>query len=571
MSDLVIGSRRAVSSRLVRNSAIAVLIVAVVVGASYIIYSRLVSYEQPSSHSIAALSMTAGDKRWLSHDSATLNHVGEIRVLRLMGSPYELGASHGRLLGPSVDATHRSLYPALSERIRSDGWFARRTFSMRLRWRYRSLDDGIADYHRQEVAGLSRGAGRLYRSPGYEELLRAQTLLDIGHSVPWSEQRPLATVSRSLSFVATLRGTSGDRLLVGRSFALPGVADGGLAAASTPVVTIARPSAPNLQPYVSVGWPGLVGIVSGVNAEGLGIFVHPIRLQDIRASRLAKPIALLARDVLERAETLKEAIQMLERAPTLGAAAFLIVDGAARTWAVVERSPTQVAVVRQPPRPVVTEILGSDAFADDPENDRTRRHGPQAARANRAARLLAKGAAKTPEDVVAILRDHRDVQGGVLSPGHRAALNDVSAAHTAVFDASALVLWVSDGPGASGTFRSFDLRHELRAEGARPAPPPDIAAVVDRAQSRPGPVLSARRHLVRARRAAHVGDSKRADEHALRALTRAPYLPEALRFAAALARANGNEQRARVLYQQYLDSRPTDRDVAEAIRTYLKE
>ena len=96
--------------------------------------------------------------------------------------------------------------------------------------------------------------------------------------------------------------------------------------------------------WAGVGWPGLLGVVTGINAEGLVVIVHPVRTRDVRPTRTARPIAVLARDVLENAHDLDEAIKLIETTATLGAAAYVDVDGQHGTWAVVERSPSRVAV-----------------------------------------------------------------------------------------------------------------------------------------------------------------------------------------------------------------------------------
>ena len=60
------------------------------------------------------------------------------------------------------------------------------------------------------------------------------------------------------------------------------------------------------------------------------MFVDPARTGDVRPTRSARPVALLARSVLEECKTLDEAIKLIEGTPTLGAAVFVLVDGSTR-------------------------------------------------------------------------------------------------------------------------------------------------------------------------------------------------------------------------------------------------
>src|SRR5258705_10625409 len=99
--------------------------------------------------------------------------------------------------------------------------------------------------------------------PEYEDLVRTEAVFDVGVPATWSAERNTRNLARSLSFVAPLRGPGGDRLVVGRSLSVPGLSDGGDSMARS--VTVSFVHADGVLPYVSVGWPGLVGVVSGMN------------------------------------------------------------------------------------------------------------------------------------------------------------------------------------------------------------------------------------------------------------------------------------------------------------------
>ncbi len=568
------GGRRIGGPRLLRNIGIAVLVVLVALLVSYIIYRRVVAYAVPGGSVpgdplVMRAAESAEAPAVLGYGASSLGYSGRIAVLRLVGKPHTLGASHGRLLGDEVAALADAMDPSIEDSVGTGGLFGESTHDARLRWRYRQLDDGIPGHQLIEIAGVVRGSSRTAASaPSYEDLVRQQAVFDVGSAVPWSSARRTRTLARSLSFVATLRGASGDRLLLGRSFAMPGLSDEGEAAARNVVVSFVRADA--VIPYASVGWPGLVGVVSGVNAEGIAVMVHPVRTADVRTTRAAQPVALVARDVLENARTLDDAIGIIEQAKPLGAAAFVIVDGNRRAWAVVERSPSHVVAVRNRTPAVIGDTFESDEFADDPENDRARRTHPSVMRAQRMAQLLGTALA-TPAEVAALLRDTRGKGGTMLPPGHRGAAQDLAAVHTALFDASGMVLWVSEGPGASGRFRAFDLRYELRGEGARPAPPSDIPADPELDAGAAEALARARADLRAARRAWHEGHRTRARERVQRALAQVPTIPEGLELAAAYARSAGDRELAAELYKKYLEVGPDDLAAEDEARAILRD
>jgi len=567
MPDLLIGTRRPRSNNAMRSAGIITLLLVIGGLAAYLIFRRVTAYEIPDG-STPKHPLVATPEGILEYGDASLEHRGRLRVLRVSGAPHAVGASRGRLLGTEQQQVGRTIDPTVRRAIGRGGWFGRRLHGSRMRWRYRMLDDGTQGHHLVEIAGVMRGAGATRGSrPSFSTLLRRQAALDIGVSNPDSPDRATRSIANALTFVSATRSTSGDSLLVGRSFGLPGASDGGVAAADTTTITIVH--ARDAIPYASVEWPGLVGAVSGINREGLAVMVHPAASADVRIARKGQPLALVARDVLESARTLDEAIAILKHAQILGAAAFVIVDGNARTWAIVERSPEHIAVLRDPPSSAVTDILVGKPFYEDPVNDHARRTRPSQARAKRAAELLRARHPQTASDIAAILRDRRGVGGTPLPAGHRAAIDDLGAVHSAVFDASALVLWVSEGPGAGARFRAFDLRYELRGEGQRPAPPPDIPAEVGFDISRLYAVRDARDSLRTARRAWAAGSRRRAREHTERALAHSSSLPPAHKLAGDLLRASGEHERATLHYRRYLDLGPDDLGAEQEVRALV--
>jgi hypothetical protein len=233
----------------------------------------------------------------------------------------------------------------------------------------------------------------------------------------------------------------------------------------------------------------------------------------------------------------------------------------------VERTPTKAIVERNPRAAVLGDVLTTNALAGDPENDRARRMLTTASRLERAGRLV-RGALPDAGAMAGVLRDQRTPDDAVRSAGHRGVIDDGRAAHVAILDPAALALWVGD-PRAGGRMRGFDLRYELRREGERPAPPPDIAADPGADPDRAAILAGARADLRVARAALHAGELERADEACARARARAPQLPEALELDAFIAQARGDHARARAAFQAWIDGGPDDPKSEERARALL--
>ena len=620
MSELLIGTRRPGRHRRLRSLALLALLLAVAGFVSYLLYRRVVSYDRPTGGepkgAPAARAVTRGQAGGpdveLAWGDCSLSHRGPLAVVRLAGSPYAQGACSGRLLGGRVARVSASLTATIDETVPLGGMIARALHHVRLRWRFRLLDDGTPDADLAEVSGIVRGAGQAGAggAPGFEDLVRVQAALDVGQPPPWTPGAGYQAVARGLSFAVVGGAPTGEsqhsgsgsaagsgkgsgkgtgtaaaaartraprlptrtpdhRFLLGRSFGLPGAGDGGESAQDAPVVSLVHPD--GAIAYASVGWPGLVGVVTGMNAQGIAVLVNPAASSDVRIVRAAEPIALIARDVMERAHTLDEAIAIVEHSSPLGAAGFLLADGRSRALAWVERSPGRVRVVRSPSPPSFGDVLITEPFLQDPDNDRARRSRPSPGRVSRAADLARRAQAAGPADVVAILRDAAEVDGSGLPAGHRGAIDDPEAVHTAVLDPVGMTLWVADGPGAGARFRAFDLASLLGAAAQRAVPPADVPADPARDPAVAREVVAARRDLRAARVARDAGHLGRARELAARALSWRRDLPEALLLSGQLARAGGDDAGARDDFRRYLEGGADDLAAEQQVRAFLGE
>lgn len=97
--------------------------------------------------------------------------------------------------------------------------------------------------------------------------------------------------------------------------------------------------------FAAIGWPGMVGVLSGMNEHGLSLANMEIR----RLPRLpaAMPYTLLYRQVLERCRTVAEAIDLIERTPRQTSNNLMLMD-ATGDRAVAEITPQSVTVRRAP-------------------------------------------------------------------------------------------------------------------------------------------------------------------------------------------------------------------------------
>jgi len=562
MPDLVIGARKTNFPRPWRAGMIAIAMVGVALVMAWVIYKRSVAYEVPGgavTGEITEIQPTPGTRPTLAYGNSSLDWLGGLAVLRATGDAHAIGAAHGRLLAPLLPAMIAAVRPSIEATITDDGWLGHATHNMRLAWRWRFIDDGLGERDLRMVAGMTRGANASGTDVSFDDLLRMQATLDVGLPAPSSGE--LVGLAHSLTVIAQQAPTPA-RVWIGRTMSLPGLADGGEAA--VPVVEIVHPD--GRIAWAAVGWPGQLGTVTGINAQGLAVLVDPARTGDIRPTRTARPVALLARMILEQAKTLDEAVKLVEQTPTLGSAVIVIVDGSTGKWLIVERTPEKAIVERNPKLPVFADTLTTNALSSDPENDRAKRMLAPG-RIERAARLVRVPLADTAA-LAAVLRDQHATDDSPRPPGHRGVIDDGRQIQQVILDPQSLQLWVAD-PQAGGRMRAFDLRHELRGEGDRAVPPADVPADPNLDPDRVPSLRAARAQLGIARSALARGDRKAASEACARARARAPSLPEALELAATIARARGEDGEARTWYQRWLEGGPDDPQGEERAHSLL--
>jgi hypothetical protein len=208
-------------------------------------------------------------------------------------------------------------------------------------------------------------------------------------------------------------------------------------------------------PFASVAWPGLVGVVSGMNTEGLAVVVHGARAGPVRTR--GEPVVHELRRVLSVAKSTDEAIRALALTDPL-VSHIVVLNDASGHAVEVERVPGATPFVRElGERGVVTNHM-EGPFASDPRNLRVRAATstlPRRERGDELSRSLSHPA--TARDAVRILRDRRGPHGTDLRLGDRRAIDALIATHAVVMETGTRRLWVSEAPHALGKFVSFDL------------------------------------------------------------------------------------------------------------------
>lgn len=373
---------------------------------------------------------------------------GSIYEVRLVGTPTEIGYAHSRLLYPEMVENEGIVWNLFRDYVPTT---VARTLLLDLaQFRYRHLDEDMSLARRREIAARAAGfSPDPYRHyfPTYQRFVYLDALYDISLSF---EHSPLIGCT---TFTLTGKAVAGGGTILARNFDF----DADDIFDNKKAVFLVEEK--GKIPFASVGWPGFIGVVSGMNAKGLAVVVHGGRAGQPRTK--GEPVAHALRRVLQTASTTDEAIAALAKHEPM-VSHIVIIDDAEGHAAAVERVPGRPNFVRRLGEKAVTTNHFEGPSASDPKNIAVEKHTSTLPRRRRGDELLAQlDHPATIADAVALLRDRRGVGGKKLPLGDRRAINALIATHGVVMDTTHRAMWVSEAPHLLGRFIKFDLRRLL--------------------------------------------------------------------------------------------------------------
>jgi hypothetical protein len=478
---------------------------------------------------------------WVAEESGIL-------VGRFAGAPYDLGLSFGRLTRPEIRLQETHLEEFFEVLV--PGGLKRALIRQLSAYRLRGLPDAIPDDLLVAIAGMADGYEPVPPPRGWNAYRR---MLDM-HALHDVSQRFVdapALAAACTGFLA--RGADGS-LLLARNFDF----EGGNIFDRQKLVSVVAPA--NGIPYLSVGFGGMLGVVSGFNRDGIGIAINALAGGETAAS--GTPMTLLLAEVLAKESTFEGAVARLSSAKVFVSDLILLGDAKSGRFAVVEKSPSAFAV--RMGTVAAGAFLAVTNEAEDPKVRRGARALPpgSTSRKRRARLDVLLRESRDSLDVrsaIAILRDRKGADGRELGPGNRNAIDASIAAHSVVFDLTHRRAWVAAAPHTLGPYVPVDLDAVLASPGG---PPPRMIPFPADAWLTPigyGRYLEAREALGLVRRFERdraPGWLEAALREAERAHERAPDFAEATAKLGELEARRGNRTRARALFDDALAHDP---------------
>ncbi len=394
-----------------------------------------------------------GGKTWLGQSWVSRRE--GLLVIRLKGSPFAMGYASGVLLRDQMH-TLENEFLAMIHGYVPQPWKVN-VLKNYVIFRNRNLSQQIPLEYRQQIYGTTLGCPDIHPELGnyYNRLLNYHAAHDISYMMI---DNPLISKAGCTAFGAWGRATADGHLLTGRNFDWE-AAD---VFSRDRVVILCEPD--HAIPFVSLAWASMAGVVSGMNRAGVSVTINgaPSSLP----GETATPVAMVAREVLEKAHNLTEAEKILRDARVFVSTLWLVGSRADGKFVVIEKTP-QVTQVRPPEGDF---IVSANHFQTDPLKDEKRnlRYMEEATSLPRYARmteLVTNATGKITATLAAEFLRDRDLPGGKFpGNGHRSTLNALIATHSTIMDLTAGIFWAASPPHQLGKFVAFDVNdfdHEL--------------------------------------------------------------------------------------------------------------
>ena len=361
------------------------------------------------------------------------------------GNPYQLGLTSGALLEKLYKKQDSIFYQKINSFVPSQR--KQKILFHFLKWFNRDIEKNIIPEYQAELYGISHYSDTVFNRyiPAYQRSMYLHTAHDIGHAL-----QDLMLVGCS-SLVVWGDKTPDGKLLIGRNLDFY-VGDD---FAQNKLISFVKPSSGI--PFMSVSWAGMIGVVSGMNYEGLTVTINASK-SDI-PFKAKTPISLLCREILQYASTLEEAVEIAKKRSVFVSENILVASAKDKKAIIIEISPRKIDVFESPnyDNLICTNHFQSDGYLSDKKNIKQIKETHSFYRYQKIQELLQKSNKISPEYMAEILRNTEGLNKKSLGYGNEKAINQLLAHHGIIFKPEEKLVWVSSSPYQLGEFVCYDL------------------------------------------------------------------------------------------------------------------
>ena len=310
----------------------------------------------------------------------------------------------------------------------------------------RNLGKYIPIEYRDEIAAMAEFCTTEYNAIGtsYERQLNYHAAHDIGHTM---QQYMLVGCT---SFGVWEEKSEDHSLIIGRNFDFF-VGDD---FAKNKLITFAVPDFGYR--YASVGWAGMIGVLSGMNETGLTVTINAAK--GAIPTSAAMPISILTREILQYASTIDEAFNIAQMHKTFVSESILIGSLKDGKCAIIEKTPDKIALFQTNDNYIIcTNHFQADDFKNDDYNVENINNSDSKYRYDRVSELLEEYQTINYHNSADILRNRYGLQNEDIGIGNEMTINQSIAHHAVIFMPEKKLMWMSTSPWQSGKIVCYNL------------------------------------------------------------------------------------------------------------------
>lgn len=388
---------------------------------------------------------TINDSTFSFNQNYLTKNKQQLWELYIKGNPLQLGYNNGALTQDLMQKQEEIFFSKVGGFVPSK--FKQKLLSGFLKWYNRKMYLNVREDFQAELYGLSQYSSNIYDfiAPKFRRAMYLHGAHDIGHAM-----QDLMVVGCTSLAVWNENTEDGD-LLIGRNFDFY-VGD---EFAKNKLIEFVESE--NGIPYMSVSWPGMIGVVSGMNKEGITVTINAGKSKIPLTAKT--PISLVTREILQYATTIDEAIAIAKKRKVFVSESILVGSANDKNAVIIEVSPNNFGVYRveNSSKVFCTNHFQSEAYKNDKRNQKHIVESHSEYRYEKLQELLQENKKLNPKKMASILRDKSGLKGEKIGYGNEKAINQLLAHHAVIFSPQKKLVWVSSNPYQLGEFVCYDL------------------------------------------------------------------------------------------------------------------
>lgn len=360
------------------------------------------------------------------------------------GDDYERGVIYGVLSKELIEKQEVCFVDQINDLVPNKMYQTGIKYS--IAWFNKDIYKFIPLEYQREMYGVSLSFSDKYDNiaPKYYRILNYHAAHDIGHALNDYH------VVGCTSFAVTNECSQDSTLLIGRNFDF----SLGDEFAKEKLLVFVKPK--NGYAFASYSWAGFIGVVSGMNEKGLTVTINASKSDIPYSSK--EPISILAREILQYAKNIDEAIAIAKKRDVFVSESLLIGSAEDNDAALIEKSPQKMDIFRDTKNQLIcANHFQGKLFMQDSINLLNIQNSDSKYRFDRVNQLLLQTEPLDPNEAAGILRNKEGVDGKDVGLGNQKSINQLIAHHSVIFKPSALKMWISSSPYQLGIYVCYDF------------------------------------------------------------------------------------------------------------------